>query len=1106
MAKHGHPAAAVDLGCGRGEWLELLVSTGFTAHGVDLDEGMLEACKERGLSVSLNDAITHLTSLDDDSQSIVSGFHIIEHIEFERLEVLIAEALRVLQPGGLLIFETPNPENIIVGSNTFYLDPTHKRPIPPELLSFTVQYTGFARSKILRLQEFKKLGDSNNLSLMDVLDGSSPDYAVIAQKNGPKEFFEDVDASFAASYGITIKELAYAYDAQQAQKIVELNSKLNNKFTQFESLLQKHSNFIERISADQKNINSLISSNEYLSHEISKLRSSMSWRITAPLRSAMSVLLNLKKLSPGKFDKSLKNPVVGSNDRSYENRIKIFPNNFKAPDSLQLNSNPNNLERYIRITGHIEGYYSLAIVNRGLASAIAHVRPGKLSFVPYHGKPYSSMPNIEGEYKDALQTAVNNQIDAVPAEHIFSLTHHYPIIFDEKKADVKSLMFFWEETTVPRETVDSINKNFDLVLVASSFVKKSLVDSGCDKPIYTIPLGINNRILEDIAPRDIFAPLKGRKFRFLHVSSAFERKGVDVLLNAYYESFSGDDRVELYIKTFPNPHNTVAQQIRALNKKFKKPPIVVLDEKPITDSEMVALYKSSQVMVLPSRGEGFNLPALEALAIGLPLITTGYGAQVDFCTTETASLVDFDFQLSRSHLRSSDSCWLEPNLEDLKRKMLEIRNDIWRKNPSLKEKVIQASKYVREIYNWKNSAQALWNIANSHKQLQEEFDANRKLDISFVGPWNARCGIAEYNRSLFEKLKCISNFLIYSDDRPQEFAQDVEDTWQIMPGENPSINRILVNLISNPPDILILSHHPGFYGFTDNFTENILSLQNKGVVVIVELHSTIPLLNAYMPSDKSLNVMRGIDRVIVHKPEDLNNILNLGLVDNVQMLPLGIPTPLKENDISVSEIKDKAGVENGALILGSFGFALPHKGLANIIKSLPAIKNELNREVYFFSVNSVLDERSAVEIERCKAIAMELGVSENIKWFSDFLPIDDCQKILAAADYILFPYQHTVESASAAVNVGLASLKPVIVSNQEIFDDMQNVTFRMNGFESSDILNAIISLESNTDLKNELLKKQVDWVSDRQWQVLSDRILNISKSLIRDKKFKSKQF
>ncbi len=205
----------VDLGCGRGEWLELMKENGVDAlQGIDLDNGMLEASRERGLNVMHGDAIQSLQSLVSESQLLVTAFHLAEHLTFEQLQILIQESLRVLKPGGLLILETPNPENIVVGSSNFYLDPTHIRPIPSQLLSFMVQYLGFEKVKILRLQETNSLINSTGLTLLNVLNGVSPDYAVVAQKSGGANIVALISQAFEVEYGLDLQTLANNYDQQ----------------------------------------------------------------------------------------------------------------------------------------------------------------------------------------------------------------------------------------------------------------------------------------------------------------------------------------------------------------------------------------------------------------------------------------------------------------------------------------------------------------------------------------------------------------------------------------------------------------------------------------------------------------------------------------------------------------------------------------------------------------------------------------------------------------------------------------------------------------------------------------------------------------------------
>lgn len=252
-------AAAIDLGCGRGEWLELLTESGFKPFGVDLDAGMLGACYKLGLEVEQGDAIAYLSSLPDESQVVVTAFHVVEHISFEQLRTLASEALRVLKPGGLLIMETPNPENIVVATRNFYLDPTHKRPIPPMLLAFVTEFSGFTRVKTLRLQESKELAATDSISLGNVFSGASPDYAVVGQKNAPEAILALLNEPFNREYGLSLDTLL---------------SRWQNRFDGIEVKVQQ-----AEISAQ-----SAVSRATQAEAGLQAVYGSNSWRITAPLR------------------------------------------------------------------------------------------------------------------------------------------------------------------------------------------------------------------------------------------------------------------------------------------------------------------------------------------------------------------------------------------------------------------------------------------------------------------------------------------------------------------------------------------------------------------------------------------------------------------------------------------------------------------------------------------------------------------------------------------------------------------------------------------------------------------------------------------------------
>jgi SAM-dependent methyltransferase len=133
--------------------------------------------------VEEKDLLDYLKGLDSDSLGAISGLHIIEHLPFEHVIALFDEALRVLRPGGVAIFETPNPENIIVGSCQFYYDPTHRNPLPPEATRFVLHARGFPNVDVKRLHPLAIPGLEADGSVMHRLLTASQDYAVIGVKD-----------------------------------------------------------------------------------------------------------------------------------------------------------------------------------------------------------------------------------------------------------------------------------------------------------------------------------------------------------------------------------------------------------------------------------------------------------------------------------------------------------------------------------------------------------------------------------------------------------------------------------------------------------------------------------------------------------------------------------------------------------------------------------------------------------------------------------------------------------------------------------------------------------------------------------------------------------
>jgi SAM-dependent methyltransferase len=175
----------VDVGCGRGEFLELMRDEHLTAHGVDLNESMAEACRANGLDCVTGDALAYLAKQAPGSLGAVTGFHIIEHLPFKVMVRMFDEALRALAPGGVMVFETPNPANLLVASRWFYMDPTHRNPLPGEMVAMIAEARGFTRISIVELHPTGLRFGGNDPVLQEELDGlfhGPQDYALLARK------------------------------------------------------------------------------------------------------------------------------------------------------------------------------------------------------------------------------------------------------------------------------------------------------------------------------------------------------------------------------------------------------------------------------------------------------------------------------------------------------------------------------------------------------------------------------------------------------------------------------------------------------------------------------------------------------------------------------------------------------------------------------------------------------------------------------------------------------------------------------------------------------------------------------------------------------------
>lgn len=198
VARFAGCAPVIDVGCGRGEVLELLAELGVEARGVDLDADLVAGCAARGLDAVAGDAIAHLEALPDHSLGGVFSAQVVEHLQPQQLLDLVAAASQKLRSGGLIVLETVNPQSLYVYAHAYPIDPTHVRPVAPLYLEFLLREAGF---KEIHIEWRSPVGDEDRIEPLGLGEAPGPDREALARNLDRLQrlLFADQDYAVIAS-------------------------------------------------------------------------------------------------------------------------------------------------------------------------------------------------------------------------------------------------------------------------------------------------------------------------------------------------------------------------------------------------------------------------------------------------------------------------------------------------------------------------------------------------------------------------------------------------------------------------------------------------------------------------------------------------------------------------------------------------------------------------------------------------------------------------------------------------------------------------------------------------------------------------------------------
>lgn len=725
----------------------------------------------------------------------------------------------------------------------------------------------------------------------------------------------------------------------------------------------------------------------------------------------------------------------------------------------------------IQVQGPFETSYSLASMNRKLALGLDESPDRSVSIYATEG-PGDYEPDEQDLETYSAAAALFERAKDVPFPDVVIRQMFPPRVIDTP-GGITCEYFGWEESRVPQSMVDDFNRYLDGIGVMSQFVKEALRESGVTVPIRVVGNGVE---APDPTATCTAPETEGRRnFTFLHVSSAFPRKGVDVLLESFFAAFDGDSDVTLVLKTFPNPHNVVGDVLERLRSNHPHPPDVRWIDRDLEDGEVDGLYNLADCYVHPARGEGFGLPVAEAMAAGIPVITLAYSGLADFVSDKTAVTIPFTLHPAATHFDIPGSVWAEPDGDQL---ALELKRMVEnRHSPETFERLRRAKELIATRFSWPAAVER-W--SGFLADLEENLSS---MTVAMVSSWNTRCGIAEYTRYILEHARGAVDYELFSEvdvellDPLAEIGvvRAWKDRWE------PSLDALEEALRGSTADVVHIQFNFGFFEF-QRLAELIeRQLDTRGVVVT--LHRTLDYddRGELLSLRQIRDTLAKVDRLIVHQSADAAYLAEMGVIENVSLVPHGAASP---PDVSPAEVRDALRLGDRPVV-GSFGFLLPHKGTLELVRAIDGLRQEMP-DILLLALCANHPNSASREYE--EVVRNEIsarGLEDNVALITDFLPAEVSRTLLRAVDAIVLPYSNTGESASGALRLILALERAIVVTDEPIFADSREVVLTVDRTDPAGLENALRRVLLDESLQADLAAR----ASRRARSVLWDRVV-----------------
>ena len=737
-------------------------------------------------------------------------------------------------------------------------------------------------------------------------------------------------------------------------------------------------------------------------------------------------------------DSDYRNEVLWRQNRRLE-RITTFNVADALHRVLQRITGQSHAVR-VQVQGPIESSYSLAILNRETAFQLDTVDNFDISVYPTEGPgdyppdldAITSIPGLSAMFDRGRSTSYPDVV----------IRQMFPPRVKDTTAGITLQYFGWEESLVPQEFVSEFNLHVHRIMTMSTFVKEALKTSGVTIPIDVVGVGVRQPVSSPNADIPELNTLK--RVRLLHISSAFPRKGVDVLLNSYFAEFTSNDDVSLILKTFPNQHNTVATHIEKLEQQYPSAPHVVWIDRDLPLNYLGNLYGVADAYVHPARGEGFGLPVAEAMLARVPVISTATSGLADFVDSSTAAVIPSERTSAASHVSIAGSEWFEPDSEALQ---LEMRSLYEGSDSDLRSHRITAAHLkISTDFSWSTVGQRIQDSVNASLGMPSS------IKVSHLTTFNSRCGIAEYTSLLRDGLPHYVASSIYANrdawpiDLDEE--EDIVRIWE--QARNQDVQNLVTALNLSDSDVVHLQYNFGFFAMEDLTT--LIHRVQSVKPVIVTLHRTIDLDRGHeiVSLTHAADALKKVSAIVVHEEHDVHRLSQFGIVDNVVHIPHGAMPFMGHR--SGRQYSSSSGLK-----IGTFGFLLPHKGLDVVLHTLHSLRAQ-GLEASLTALCSIHpDPSSQVAHRQVLDLIQELKLFSHVRLDTKFKSVNEIHSELDDVDILVLPYTETEESSSGVLAMLLGIGKPIIATDLAIFSGSRDALVTIPSPARTDDLTAAIS-------------------------------------------------